>query len=184
MEKSNKKPLLIVSSTLVAILIVGVTVFLLLRYCSPKKDTDPSDPGSGKITYLFNYEPTLINEGTSLQEDKSLVLENTLSNKFKATLTISCGESNAAIGPYLTHDFMYRSYGKETNTLKLSISFIDVFTNQAISDYENLEYVVYLGNSESHTALTNDKYVVENSVLTYTASETIYLYKVAVGVSI
>ena len=41
-------------------------------------------------------------------------------------------------------------------------------------------YMVYIGNSESHSVLSEDSYTVSNNLLIYTSNEDIYIYSVNV----
>lgn len=174
-RKNNKKVILLSAAVLGAFALV-VGTLMIVKYCIPQNKT----PSTDKESYLFVFEPSLIDSTTALGEDNSLKVNHSNGN-VKCTLTIGCGESNALLGSYIDHDFLYESYGKSLNTLTLNVG----FTNpEVVSDYSDLEYVVYIGSKDNHQILSEDKYTVENSKLTYTASEDIYLYGVAVGVKI
>lgn len=176
MEKKNKKQLVIVSSTLVGILLVAASALLIVKYCAPKN----SDP-QGQ-SYLAYYEPNLITETTSIK-NKSLKLDVNLSTNIQSSLTIT-SSSQAMIAPYQTHSYLFRSYGDMNNTVTMSIVFIDLDKQESITDYSDLEYIVYVGNKDDNSLLPTDQYQVNDGVLTYSSSSDIFIYKVAVGVKI
>ena len=178
-RKDNKQTILI-SSLILGLVAVIIMVLLLVRYCKPKEES-PKE----KQSYLFNFEPTLVTDTTSLH-DKTLSLNVTVDSKYRCELSITSGVSNAMLGNYSIHDYMFKSYGQETNTLSISVKFKDVSTDviSVVTDYEDLEYVLYLGDKDSHSIATSGYTVSEEGVLSYTSNTDIYLYKVAVGVSL
>ena len=182
-KRKNSRKTILISAVSLGLVAVIIGVLMIVRYCVPK-NPNPNI----KKDQLILYTPALIKEETSLKDGELKLEGKDGDNKYFCVLSINNDGGNAQIPPYSNPTYLYRSYGHNPNQVVMSVTFYTITESgtrgSVYTDYEDLAYIVYVGNSESHSLLPESSYSVNNGILTYTSDADIFVYSVDVTVKI
>ena len=171
-EKKKKKITIIVviSSILVVILIALLVILLILR-----NQQNPTT--NNKVKYQATYDTTLVTDTTSLDNKGVTFTVTSGDNKYDVSVKLSTTTSNADIGSYIEHNYMYSIYDGHPNILDMSLTVKDKENNNKniTNNISDITYSLYLGDKDDYSIL-----VLEKDASTYSSDNLISIYKLDV----
>lgn len=169
-EKKNKKitTIVIITSILLVIFVILLIVLLLLR--------NKQDQNNNKVKYQISYDTTLVTDITSLDSKSVSFTVTSGDNKYDVTVKLNTTNSNASIGSYMEHDYLYSIYDGHPNTLDISLQ---IYSKEnpsiKITTISDIKYTLYLGDKDEYHPLSLD---INTS--TYSSDNLISIYKLDV----
>lgn len=171
-KKKTLKIVLIISS--IVLVIILALLIVLLWFNNNKPNT------SNKVKYNNSYDASLLTDTSSLKNKSFTINGTTNDDKYVVSVIMNTTTSNASIGSYTEHDYLYSIYdGIPNNELILTLKVKE--DNSDISDkISDITFTIYLGDKDSYNPITLDMANENNKSSIYTSNEDISIYRIDV----
>ena len=162
---------------MLGIILLIFLIILLILLLLKNKHND-ADNNKRKITSSF--DTSLLTDTSSL-DNKSFTLTTSFNDEYYVSVVMNTTTSNASIGSYTSHDYLYSIYdGNPNNELTLTLKVSDNENNDISNTVSDIVFTIELGDKDSHTPITLDKANENNKTTTYISNNTITIYSITV----
>ena len=167
------RTMVIISCTLLVVLLILLLVILILR------NQQQNNQNNKKYTSIFTS--SLVSDTSSLDNKSFTVTSPTDDNTYLVSVVMNTTTSNASLGNYETHNYIYSIYGgSPNNVLTLTLNVKDSNNNNVSSKISDIEFTIELGDKDSHSSITLDKADETTKTATYSSSNEIKIYSISV----
>ena len=167
------RTMVIISCTLLVVLLILLLVFLILR--------NQQQNDQNKKKYTSSFTSSLVSDTSSLDNKSFTVTSPTDDNAYLVSVMMNTTTSNASLGNYETHNYLYSIYGgSPNNVLTLTLNVKDSNNSNVSNKISDIEFTIELGDKDSHSPITLDKADESTKAATYSSSNEIKIYSISV----
>ena len=166
------RTMVIISCALLVVLLIFLLVFLILKN---------QQNGQNKKKYTSSFDATILTDTSSLNNKSFTITSPTSDNVYLVSVVMNTTTSNASLGNYETHNYLYSIYdGVPNNVLTLALNVKDSNNNSVPNKISDIVFTIELGDKNSHSPTTLDKADENTKTATYQSQNTITFYSISV----
>ena len=175
-QKKQKivRTLVTITCTLLVVLLILLLVFLILKN---------QQNNQNKKQYTSIFDASLVTDASSLDNKSFTVSSPTNDDAYLVSVVMNTTTSNASLGNFATHDYLYSIYdGNPNNVLTLTLLVKDNSNNTSVSDkLSDIVFTIELGDKDNHSPITLDKADDNTRTATYSSTNDIKIYSISVN---